>query len=126
MCGYFPHHGQGGERGGDAVGAAGEEREAISHLLVRLRLGQDAPADGDHRVGGQEERGRPLPRSGGGAGLRFGEALRIGAGEFAAVDGFVDAGGPDRAGHDARLGEQGQAARTFARENEQGRAKGAT
>ena len=40
----------------DAMVAAGEQPQALRRLVEHLRLGQDAAADGDHGIGGEDER----------------------------------------------------------------------
>ncbi len=64
------HHG-----GQHVVPPAGQQGEAGADLVRVLRLGQDAAADGDDGVGGQDE----APRLGGGGGLLARQAAGVGA-----------------------------------------------
>ena len=48
------------ERRIDAVRAAGEQAQAGGRLVDQFGLRQDAPADADHRVGGQDQRAGEL------------------------------------------------------------------
>ena len=87
--------------GGGRTAASGSARASASVC----RLGQDAPAGGDHGVGGQHEtagrRPPPPPWRAPGAARRAAAARR-------AQRRFVDVGGNDAIRHDADLRQQGQ------------------
>ena len=99
------------------MAAARQQFQAGAHLLVVFRLGQDAPAAGHHRVGGQDESRCMIVRA---TARAFSAARRRAwsARQFALADAFVDGGGNDGVGHDAGLGQQRQAPRAFAGQNQ--------
>ncbi|ODN69568.1 hypothetical protein A6302_03113 [Methylobrevis pamukkalensis] len=107
------------------MGAAREQREAVLGLLRGLGLGQDAPADGDHRVGGEHDvRAAVLRRvetQPGDLGLGAGEPLGELARMFGAAGGLVGLGRHQPVGRDADLREQREAARRTGGKNEEGR-----
>ena len=108
--------------GVDAVIAAGQQPQALRRFVEQLRLRQDAPADRDHGVGGEdvgafellvdahhvERRLRLGAREPGGAGAR----------QLAALRRLVDVGRPQRIGLDAGLVDQRQPARRAGSEHE--------
>ena len=103
-----------GEAGVDAMRAAGELAEAGGRLLDQLGLGQDAAADGDHRVGGEDERAGQLRIVLGEIHRRGELLLRQAAGEIARqlvlLRRLVDRRRHDAVGLNADLAEQCEAA----------------
>ena len=106
------------------MGAAGEQAEAIFGFVVDLAFGQDAPADADHGVGGERDRGgelRPFARRRGGDGrLLGGEPLGQRARRLVAARRLLDVGGDHRVGLDADLRQQRQATRRAGSEDKAG------
>ena len=105
--------------------AAGEEPQALRRLVEQLGLRQDAAADRDHGVGGEDEGAfsssssahasrAPLPPCS--------RASRVGAGarQFAALRRLVDVGRTQRVGLDADLVDKREPARRAGGENEFG------
>ena len=90
--------------------AAGQQPQALPRFVQQFGLRQDATSYGDHRVGGQHVSAFELivdahefERS---LGLGPREAVRAGAGELAALGGFINIGWPQRIGLDACLIDQ--------------------
>jgi hypothetical protein len=108
------------------VRAAREQAQAIGCLLHGLGLGQDAAANGHHRIGGQHQRivaepghaGLVLRRQG----LEVGQALRQLARQLAPFGRLVDMGWHQMLRLDADLVEQGQPARRGGCQNQVGTA----
>ena len=102
--------------------AAGQEPQALRRLVEQLGLGQDAAADRDHGVGGEDEGAfelfvgahhcerhfRLLAREPRGAGAR----------QFAALRRLVDVGRTQRVGLDAGLVDKREPARRAGGEHE--------
>ncbi len=110
------------DRGMDAVVAAGEQPQALRRLVEQLRLRQDAPADRDHGVGGEDVGAFELvvePHHGErGFGLAARQPRGAGARQFAALRRLVDVGGAQRVGLDAGLIDQREPARRAGGEHE--------
>ena len=110
----------------DAMVAAGEQPQALRRFVEQLGLRQDAPADGDHGVGGEDvgalefvvethhfERGLGL-----GARQPVGASAR----QLAAFGRLVDVGWAQRVGLDTGLVDQHHPAGRAGGENEFGAA----
>ena len=104
--------------------APGEEPQALPGLVQQFRLRQDAAADRDHGIGGDNEGAAQFlvqPH-------RFERRLRLGAGkprgagarQFALVGDFVDIRGLQGIRLDAGLVDQGEPAGRTGSENEFG------
>ena len=87
----------------------GQQRHAGAQRRLVLDLGQDPPADRDHRVGGQHQRVGLARRDR--LGLLARQPQRMVARQLALGHALVDVGGDDGIGHDADAGEQVEAAR---------------
>ncbi len=101
----------------DLMAPPRQQCQAGAHLVVALRLGQDAAAAGHHRIGSENESGGIMTRI---RGQRlFGrQAQRMKPRLLALADAFVDGGGNDMCGHNAGLRQQREPARTFAGQNQ--------
>ena len=114
------------DRGVDAVVAARQQPQALRGLVDQVGLGQDAAADRDHGVGGEDEGAAQfvveLHRFERGVGLGAGQPVGAGARQLAPPRGLVDVGRAQRIGLDAGLVEQRQPARRTGGENEFGTA----
>jgi hypothetical protein len=101
--------------GVDAMIAAGEQPQALRRLIEQFRLRQDAAADGDDGVGGEDVGAFELlidaHHGERGVGLGAREPRRAGARQLAALRRLVDVGGTQRVGLDAGLIDQRQPAR---------------
>jgi hypothetical protein len=84
------------------MAAAGEQGEAGAGVLLRLRLAEQASADGDDRVSGQNKAAVVCD----GARLKRRQPLGQLAGLLAAEGCFVDIGAGDAVGGDADLRQQ--------------------
>ena len=104
--------------------AAGEQPQALRRLVEQLGLGQDAPADRHHRVGGDDvgsrqfliephDRERRL-------GFRARQPVGAGARQLALLGHLVDVGGAQRVRLDAGLIDERQPARRAGSEHEFG------
>lgn len=104
--------------GVDAVAAAREQREAGAGGGLIFGLGQDARADRDDGIGGED----PLagPKGGNRSGLFSGQPGGMGARRLGLVGGLVDVGGKDFGRGEAEAREKGGAARAGGSENEGG------
>ena len=102
--------------------AAGEQPQALRRFVEQLRLRQDAPADGDHGVGGEDVGAFELFVDAHHVERRFGLVAReprgAGARQFAALRRLVDIGRPQRIGLDAGLVDQREPARRAGSEHE--------
>ena len=91
----------------DAMIAPGEQPQALRGLVEQLGLGQDAPADRDHGVGGQDVGALELLVDAHQIERRLGLGARqpVGAGarQLAALGRLVDIGRTQRVGLDAGL-----------------------
>jgi hypothetical protein len=88
------------------MATAGEQPQAGCRRGFGRRLAEDAPAGGNHRVGGEDMEGGIGRRRRLGEGKAFG----IGAGQFVPPGRLVDLGGGDLVGHNPDLRQQGEAA----------------
>ena len=103
------------DRGVDAVVAARQQPQALRGLVDQIGFGQDAPADRDHGVGGEDEGAAQfvieLHRFQRGIGLGARQPVGAGARQLAPPRRLVDVGRAQRVGLDAGLVEQRQAPR---------------
>jgi hypothetical protein len=92
-----------------------QQAQAGGGLVHKLGLGQDAPADRDHGVGGEHQRVRAVLAQarhlGGGLGLLARQARGQAARRFALMGRLVDIGGDHLVGRDPDLIEELQASR---------------
>ena len=103
-----------------------QQPQALRGLVDQIGLGQDAAADRDHGVGGENEGAAQfvveLHRFERGVRLGAGEAIGAGARQLAPLRGLVDIGRTQRVGLDAGLVEQAEPSRRTGGENEFGAA----
>ena len=103
------------DRGVDAVVAARQQPQALRGLVDQIGLRQDAAADRDHGVGGENEGAAQfvveLHRFERGIGLGAGQPVGAGARQLAPLRGLVDIGRTQRIGLDAGLIEQADSRR---------------
>jgi hypothetical protein len=108
------------------VVAPRQQPQALRGFVDQIRLGQDAAADRDHGVGGQNEGAAQfvieLHRFERGVSLGAGQPIGAGARQLAPFRRFVDIGRPQRIGLDAGLVEQTEPPRRTGGENEFGTA----
>ena len=106
--------------------APGQQPQALRGLVEQIGLGQDAAADRDHGVGGEDEGAAQFVVELHGFERRLGLGARqpIGAGarQLAPLRGLVDIGRAQRVGLDAGLVEQAEPSRRTGSENEFGTA----
>ncbi len=81
----------------DAVAAPREQAQRRPRLLLALRLGEDPPAGGDHRIGGEHQRARLAH----GLGLLGGHPAGVAMRKLAPARRLVDLGRQDRVGDHA-------------------------
>ena len=114
------------DRGVDAVVAPRQQPQALRGFVDQIGLGQDAAADRDHGVGGENEGAAQfvieLHGFERGVGLGAGQPIGAGARQFAPLRRFVDIGRPQRIGLDAGLVEQAEPSRRTGSENDFGTA----
>ena len=112
--------------GMDAVVAAGQKPQALRRVVEQFRLGQDAAADGDHGVGGEDEGALELLIELHHGERRLGLAARqpggAGARQLAPLRRLIDVGRAQRVGLNAGLVDQRQPARRAGGEHEFGAA----
>ena len=112
----------------DAVVAAGQKPQALRRFVEQFRLRQDAAADRDDGIGGEDEGAFELlvePHHGErGFGLAAGEPRGAGARQFAPLRRLVDVGRAQRVGLDAGLVDEREPARRAGGEHEFGRRSG--
>ena len=103
-----------------------QQPQALRGFVDQVRLRQDAAADRDHGVGGENEGAAQLVvelhRFERGVGLGAGQPVGAGARQLAPLRGLVDVGGTQRIGLDAGLIEQAETARRTGSKNEFGAA----
>jgi hypothetical protein len=107
--------------------AAREQPQALRRLVDQIGLGENAAADRDHRVGGEDEGAAQFVvepnRIQRGFGLDARQPIGAGARQLTASRRLVDVGRPQRIGLDAGLVEQRQAAGRAGSKNEFGAAE---
>ena len=110
------------DRGVDAVVAAGQQAQALRGLVEQLGLGQDAAADRDHGVGGQDVGAAELlvvaHKLERGLGLCARQPIGAGARQLSALRRLVDIGRTQRIGLDAGLIDERDPAGRAGREHE--------
>ena len=106
--------------------AAGQKPQALLRFVEQFGLGQNAAADRDHRVGGEDESAAQfvvepdiVERH---LGLFARQPVGIGARDLAALRRLVDIRGLERVGHDAGLVDQREAPRRAGGEDKFGAA----
>ena len=113
--------------GVDAVIAPRQQPQALRGLVDQIGLGQDAAADRDHRIGGEDEGAAQLVVELHGFERRVGlgarQAIGAGARQLAPLRGLVDIGRAQRVGLDAGLVEQAEPSRRTGSENDFGTAE---
>ena len=106
----------------DAVIAAGEKPQALRRFVEQLRLRQNAPADRDHGIGGEDVGAFELLVDAHHVQRRFGlvagEPRGAGARQLAALRRLVDIGRAQRIGLDAGLVDKRKPARRAGSEHE--------
>ncbi len=106
--------------------AARQQPQALRGFVDQIGLRQDAAADRDHGVGGENEGAAQfvieLHRFERGVGLGAGQPIGAGARQFAPLRGLVDIGRTQRIGLDAGLVEQAEPSRRTGSKNEFGAA----
>ena len=110
------------DRSVDAVIAPGKQSQALRRLVEQFRLRQNAPADGDNGVGGQNVGPFEVIVDAHHAERCFGLVARepggIGARQLAPLRRLVDIGGPQRVGFDADLVDKRKPARRAGGQNQ--------
>ena len=111
----------------DAMIAPGEHPQALRGFIDQIGLGENAAADRDHRIGGENEGAAQLVVELHGfqrrIGLGAGQTVGAGARQLAPLRRFVDIGRAQRVGLDAGLVEQAEPSRRTGSENDFGTAK---
>ena len=100
----------------------GQKTQALRGFVEQLRLGQNAPSDRDHGIGGENESAFKLVIDAHhgqcGLGLAAGKPRGTSPRQFAPFRSFVDIGRPQRVRLDARLINQCEPARRTGSEHE--------